>query len=513
MRIGAAIAVAVAVIAAAVLLVSERGRGLAETHVDKLRVATDMRDALLRQELAMRSAMAPVGDIATARAELESALRDAAGTADHGDESELVRQQAAAYEEYRGRGGDVQGRLASLQRFLAVNDDYREALHDERRADARAASALAVVEIVLLSGLFLGAAAALIRRDRRRQTAVALREAAERDEESRFQSGQRKLSEALQAAAGQGEAHGLLKTYLERSMHGTQVHILNRNNSADRLEPSTPLPEGSPLAVPLTASEPRSCVAVRLSREYERSERAQEVLACDICGRLPGDSVCRPLLVGGEVIGSVLVEAERALPGSDRRRIEESVNAAAPVLANLRNLAIAEIRAATDALTGLPNRRSVDDTIKRMVAQAGRAVSPMAVLLLDLDHFKEINDRFGHEAGDAALAAFGAMLRSQLRTSDFAGRSGGEEFMVLLPDTDRAGALQLAEKLRRSAAAMSVNGIDRQITVSIGVSVFPDDAGDDKTLVRLADRALYAAKQNGRDRVEMVSSAGQPELA
>ena len=126
----------------------------------------------------------------------------------------------------------------------------------------------------------------------------------------------------------------------------------------------------------------------------------------------------------------------------------DSVTQAAPVLANLRNLALAEARAATDALTGLPNKRACADTLKRMVAHAGRSVSPLSALLLDLDHFKQINDTFGHGIGDDALAAVGDVISTNLRTSDFAGRYGGEEFLVLLPDTDREGAAQAAEKLR-----------------------------------------------------------------
>ncbi len=112
---------------------------------------------------------------------------------------------------------------------------------------------------------------------------------------------------------------------------------------------------------------------------------------------------------------------------------------AAPVLANLRNLAIAETRAATDSLTGLPNRRSIDANLMRMVAHAGRSMESIAVMLLDLDHFKHFNDRFGHAAGDEVLAAVGAAIRATIRDSDFAGRYGGEEFIVVLPNTNVEG--------------------------------------------------------------------------
>ncbi len=135
------------------------------------------------------------------------------------------------------------------------------------------------------------------------------------------------------------------------------------------------------------------------------------------------------------------------------RRIKTTVAQAAPVLANLRNLALAEFRANNDSLTGLPNKRATDDTLKRMVAQANRSIAPAGALMLDLDHFKQINDRFGHGKGDEVLAAVGAALPSCLRASDFAGRFGGEEFLILLPDTAVDGALQVAEKIRARIAA------------------------------------------------------------
>jgi len=99
-------------------------------------------------------------------------------------------------------------------------------------------------------------------------------------------------------------------------------------------------------------------------------------------------------------------------------------------------------------------------------------------------------------------------MRTELRGSDFAGRNGGEEFIVMLPDTDRAGAMRVAEHLRQAMHSLSLPGVTRSVTASFGVATFPDDALDGETLMRLADRALYAAKQNGRDRVEATSSAG-----
>jgi len=176
------------------------------------------------------------------------------------------------------------------------------------------------------------------------------------------------------------------------------------------------------------------------------------------------------------------------------------------VLANLRNLAIAELRAATDSLTGLPNNRAVQDTMKRMLAHASRTVSPLGCALLDLDHFKHINDTYGHGRGDEVLAAVASALQTTLRESDFVGRWGGEEFLILVPDVNREGAMTAAEKIRESVASVTIAGIDRPITASLGVAMLPDDAVDVTTLARSADRALYIAKARGRNRVEAFSS-------
>jgi diguanylate cyclase (GGDEF)-like protein len=128
---------------------------------------------------------------------------------------------------------------------------------------------------------------------------------------------------------------------------------------------------------------------------------------------------------------------------------------------------------------------------------------PLGTVLLDLDHFKDINDTFGHGIGDEVLAAVGVALQSTVRESDFVGRYGGEEFIMLLPDADRETTLQVAERVRTAIADINVLEGDSAVTASFGVAVFPEDAPDAARLVRNADRALYRAKANGRNRVEM----------
>jgi diguanylate cyclase (GGDEF)-like protein len=311
------------------------------------------------------------------------------------------------------------------------------------------------------------------------------------------------FTDTLQVANGEDEAHQLLRHHLERTLPGTSAVVLNRNNSADRLEAVTALPGGSPLAQTLRGAEPRSCLAVRTGQTHRENQGRTPLLSCPVCAPCPGASSCVPLMVGGEVIGSVLLNRPVPYHEGEEEDIREAVRQAAPVLANLRNLAVAEFRAATDGLTGLPNKRAVTEALKRMFAQSFTTGSPLAFLLLDLDHFKQINDERGHPVGDEVLASVGAVLRSVLRTTDFAGRDGGEEFAILLPDTEMPRALEIAERVRMAIAEISLPGTDVSVTASIGVSGFPAHASTLERLERLADAALYVAKRQGRNRVEV----------
>ena len=320
---------------------------------------------------------------------------------------------------------------------------------------------------------------------------------------------QAEFAETLQIAGDEDEAHRLLQRHLERTLPATSATVLNRNNSADRLEAVTPLPPGSPLPETLRGAEPRSCLAVRSGRTHRENGGRPALLSCPVCAPVSGCSSCVPLTVGGEVIGSVLLSRPAPYSEAEEQRIRESVGQAAPVLANLRNLAVAEIRAATDGLTGLPNKRAVTDALKRTFAQAATTKAPLALLLLDLDHFKQVNDQGGHAVGDQVLANVGATLRGVLRARDFAGRNGGEEFAVLLPDTEIEAALEIAERVRAAIAEISLPGTGVSVTASIGVSGFPGQASTLDRLERLADAALYLAKRQGRNRVELA----EPPLA
>lgn len=158
-------------------------------------------------------------------------------------------------------------------------------------------------------------------------------------------------------------------------------------------------------------------------------------------------------------------------------------------------------QAILDKLTGLGNRRAFDETLHAEIARAHRSNLSFSMLMMDLDHFKAVNDTYGHQTGDAVLADLGQILRSRSRTSDRAFRYGGEEFSVLMPDTDAQGAYTFAEKLRAAVEGHEFQLVGRK-TASFGVAVLaPDETPE--SLTSRADEALYRSKQEGRNRVTL----------
>jgi diguanylate cyclase (GGDEF)-like protein len=385
-------------------------------------------------------------------------------------------------------------RKAVMDRFRSSNAALQSLVDARRRAALARSEVVPVVAILLLAVASIAIGWTVVVRPRRR-VAAAQRLA------RRYAAEQQEFTEALQMTGSEDEANELLERHLERSLPGSDVLVLRRNNSDNRLETAAVDRADDPIAERLVHAEPRACMAIRYGRRHRQSESAPPLVACELCGASGAESTCVPSLVGGQVIGSVLVRHPDPLDPGDDVRIRDSVSQAGPVLANLRTLAKAERQAATDALTGMANARAVRDTLKRMVAQATRTGDPLTAVMVDLDHFKALNDVHGHERGNEALAAVGQTLAGGVRSSDFAGRYGGEEFLLLLPDTDRDGGVVLAEKLRVAIAQIVLPAIDRPVTASFGVATLPDDGLDAGTLVRAADRALYQAKADGRDRV------------
>lgn len=396
--------------------------------------------------------------------------------------------------EQHGRGQPIAAAVRAktvMDSFRRANASFDASLSRERSQSLSTATDVAVAVAVALAALLAGVGLLLAHRMARR--------------EQTRQRDQAQMRHLLQASDSEHESRDLLVHHVEKLLPNVGAAVLSCNDSDSRLE-ITKGARVSPLHDFETERLPaRACMAVRLSHPYDRHPGDRHGLqSCEICGGIDGITICEPLRVGGAVIGAVLVASSKAIDAQSRARLRDSVAQAAPILANQRNLAAAERRATSDALTGLPNRRAADETFVWMAAQAARSASPLAAILLDLDHFKGLNDRQGHESGDRALSLVGGIIEATIRRSDFAARFGGEEFLVLLPDTDREAAVLVAEKLRSAIEQAELVGIGH-ITASLGLAVLPMDAEEPGELLRKADRALYAAKDSGRNQLHVFS--------
>lgn len=161
------------------------------------------------------------------------------------------------------------------------------------------------------------------------------------------------------------------------------------------------------------------------------------------------------------------------------------------------------LQAMRDPLTGLYNRRPLEDSLQREISRARRSVSPVGVMAIDADHFKRINDSFGHDTGDAVLRAMARVLSASVRDCDIVCRAGGEEFVILLPEMGKHELMQRAESVRLSVETtpIVVGARTVPVTVSIGIALFPEHGATESDLLRSADAALYQAKAAGRNRV------------
>ncbi len=202
-----------------------------------------------------------------------------------------------------------------------------------------------------------------------------------------------------------------------------------------------------------------------------------------------------------EVLARVQTQVARYRAETELRRVNERLHAQ---LAEIQALQ-AQLReqAIRDALTGLFNRRYLQETLEREVLRAKREATPIGLVMLDIDHFKKLNDTYGHKAGDVMLQTLGELLRTQTRGSDVACRYGGEEFVVVLPGASIEVAQQRAEQWRQSFEAVHVpyDSHDLRATIALGVAAFPKHGATSDEVLRVADAALYLAKAEGRNRV------------
>ena len=280
------------------------------------------------------------------------------------------------------------------------------------------------------------------------------------------------------------------------------THVLNR--SKDRAIPEAI--SGDAIAEVLSMGGLAHCAGLVRGSMYVVDDAAAPLsVRCPVYPVDHGTLACIPL-ASGETVGAVHLYWERpnALQLQVRSSVVRIAEHAALGIGNRRLLAALQGQANTDPRTGLANSRAFDQAVEDAL-EARTTDETLVVLMLDLDHFKDFNDRFGHPGGDEALRTFAGVLRSCVRDADVAARYGGEEFAVLLPGLGEAAGLAVAERIRASTEATIVAfapGHTARITVSIGLATAPAAGSDRATLLRAADEALYRAKTSGRNRVE-----------
>jgi diguanylate cyclase len=259
---------------------------------------------------------------------------------------------------------------------------------------------------------------------------------------------------------------------------------------------------------------PESCWGLRRGRITMLQADDAKLACAHIAQPVPAWAMCVPMMAQGETLGVLYLDSGRngAAPPSDLRPLSENESRMVRTLAEHLALAVANLKlreslrlqSIRDPLTDLYNRRYMEESLDRELRRAARREQQLSVLMIDVDHFKKFNDAFGHEAGDVLLRELGRLFRSQLRGDDIACRYGGEEFTLILPEANLASAVERAEQLCRIVSASAFQYRGRPLppsTISIGVACCPQHATAREPLLQAADRALYRAKEEGRNRV------------
>lgn len=328
------------------------------------------------------------------------------------------------------------------------------------------------------------------------------RQLAERDVTRATEAREREQLAMIQRAMALVDSEPDAIRVVGRALHtvarGTSAELLMADSSHAHLrrvvESTTAPPPGC------AVEEPQRCPAVQRAT----AQMFLDSGALDACPRLqerekPCSAFCIPVMVMGRSVGVLHATQEVGRPFA--RGTAQSLETLAVAFGTrsgaLRSLGTAQLQAETDPLTGLINRRSLENKAAQLLHGERTVVAAMA----DLDHFKRLNDTHGHGGGDRALRSFAQLLKATLRPTDVIARYGGEEFALLLPDCSTEDAVRTLDRVRGALAAHCARGGGPTFTVSFGVSEFPRHGADLEALLKAADSALYRAKQEGRDRV------------
>ena len=401
-------------------------------------------------------------------------------------------------------GGNPQADLTNLQAAHAIlgnmqAEEYKLLTERTRsQADASRDAGLAISALcgALISlGIIMGMAA---RREFRLRAKAEMALQADKDELTRYA---RELalvsagSELVQAAQDEKELTKAVAQILGEMLPEAGGYFGLLSASKDLVEVCESW-GGVQVPVPFP---PTACVGLQLGRKVHRSESLVHI-QCKHVNQC-SDYFCMPLRSPTGFLGVIHVECASQIATKRADSISLFTAQITLALTNLRMRDALRSQSVRDPLTGLFNRRYFDETLQRELAAYRRGGSPLAVLMLDLDHFKRVNDTFGHAAGDDALRMLGRLMRSTFRESDVICRYGGEEFAVILMNSDLESAFTKAEKFRRAVEQADLSSADRDLgrmTTSVGIACCAefDDAA---RLVHASDAALYQAKRMGRN--------------
>jgi diguanylate cyclase (GGDEF)-like protein len=318
-----------------------------------------------------------------------------------------------------------------------------------------------------------------------------------------------RLGELLQACLTVQEAYAVIERILKELFRGESGAVFACTPSRNLIEAVArwgPTPQSTAGVFAI-----EECWALRSGRVHVVDDMRTGPLCTHLPTPAPAAYLCTPLVAQGDALGILylgFLGRGRLAPAplsEARRRLAAAVaEHVALGLANVRLREVLRSQSIRDPLTGLFNRRYMEETLEREVRRAQRAGRPMVVLMMDLDHFKRVNDDFDHDAGDALLREIGAALLRNLRREDVACRFGGEEFVLVLPEASLADAERRAEELRAEIKRLRVSDKGRllgPVTISIGLAAYPEHGLAGDALLHAADAALYRAKREGRDRV------------
>ncbi|WP_202798683.1 GGDEF domain-containing protein [Sphingomonas elodea] len=322
-----------------------------------------------------------------------------------------------------------------------------------------------------------------------------------------------RMTEMLQSANGYADANAVLGATIDSLLAGFGGALYVFNNSRDRLELSGSWhwPEDDTLRPMLPPSQ---CWALKRGKPHVNSD-ARGTLRCD--HHLGTATVLElPMTAHGEIQGMLKIATTLPDAATQLERIQPLATAIADAMSlAVSNIALREklrTQALRDPLTGLYNRRYMEDALSRFASLTERSGTHLSVLMIDLDHFKKLNDEFGHAVGDSVLRETAAQIMGALRTSDVACRYGGEELLVILPECGLSEAVAKAEILRERIEALSATH-DARISASFGVAAMPESTRTIADLLNLADAALYQAKEAGRNRVVAAPGRETPPLS